>query len=91
MPGRATARRSWFTFALTVLVALQSATPACARSRLGHRGISRLAEKRLTPAARAAIATSHNTELIRNRYRFMVRTSQSHEAGSSIHSVRNPG
>jgi hypothetical protein len=55
MPGR-TSRRSWFTLALTLLVALQSATPAWAWGRLGHRVISRLAEQHLTPAAKAGVA-----------------------------------
>jgi len=42
--------------ALTVLVAAHSATPAWAWGRLGHRVISRLAEKNLNPKAKAAIA-----------------------------------
>ncbi len=42
--------------AIGILVALQVATPAWAWGRLGHRVISRLAEKNLTPAAKAAIA-----------------------------------
>jgi nuclease S1 len=41
---------------LTLLVTIHSATPAWAWGRLGHRVISRLAEKQLTPAAKAAIA-----------------------------------
>jgi nuclease S1 len=49
-------RRSWITSALILLVALQGTTPAWAWGRLGHRVISRLAEKNLTPAANAAIA-----------------------------------
>ena len=48
--------RRWFVLALTLLIALQSATPAWAWGRLGHRVISRLAEKHLTPKAKAAIA-----------------------------------
>jgi nuclease S1 len=48
-------RHPWFVIALTLLVALQSATPERAWGRLGHRVISRLAEKNLTPAAKAAI------------------------------------
>jgi nuclease S1 len=48
--------RSWFSVGLALLVALQTTTPACAWGRLGHRVISRLAEKRLTPKAEAAIA-----------------------------------
>ena len=55
MPGR-TPRQSWFAFALTLLVALQTATPAYAWGRLGHRVISRLAEKHMTPAAKAGVA-----------------------------------
>ena len=49
-------RRRWFVIALTLLVVLQATTPAWACGRIGHRVISRLAEKRLTPAAKAAIA-----------------------------------
>ena len=41
---------------LTLLLALQSVTPAWAWGRLGHRVISRIAEKQLTPTAKAAIA-----------------------------------
>jgi hypothetical protein len=55
MSGR-TPRRSWFAFTLALLAAIQAATPAWAWGRLGHRVISRLAEQRLTPAAKAAIA-----------------------------------
>jgi hypothetical protein len=55
MAGR-TRRHSRFTFALTLLVVLQPVTPASAWGRLGHRVISRLAQKQLTPAAKAAIA-----------------------------------
>jgi nuclease S1 len=55
MSGR-TPRRSWSTYVLTLLVALQTASPAWAWGRLGHRVISRLAEKQLTPKAMAAIA-----------------------------------
>jgi hypothetical protein len=39
-----------------VLVAVQTATPAFASGRLGHRVISRIAEKNLNPIAKAAIA-----------------------------------
>jgi hypothetical protein len=49
-------RCSLFTSVIMPLDALQSATPAWARGRLGHRVISRLAEKWLTPTAMAAIA-----------------------------------
>jgi hypothetical protein len=54
MPGR-TPRRSSFVIALALLVALQTATPAWAWGRLDHRVISRIAEKQLTPKAKAAI------------------------------------
>jgi nuclease S1 len=40
---------------IAFLAALQSTTPAWAWGRLGHRVISRLAEKQLTPTAKAAI------------------------------------
>ena len=49
-------RRCGRLIILTFLCALQSATPAFAWGRLGHRVISRLAEKQLTSSARAAIA-----------------------------------
>jgi hypothetical protein len=55
MPSR-TPSRPWFIVALAVLIAVQSATPALAWGRLGHRVISRFAEKQLTPTAKAAIA-----------------------------------
>jgi hypothetical protein len=55
MPGRPL-RRTCLVFSLTLLTALQTVTPAWAWGRLGHRVISRLAEKQLTPKARAAIA-----------------------------------
>jgi hypothetical protein len=48
-------RRRWSVIPLTLLVALQGARPVWAWGPLGHRVISRLAEKRLTPAAKAAI------------------------------------
>jgi nuclease S1 len=51
-----TTRRFAFTFVIALLTAFHVATPAWAWGRLGHRVISRLAEKRLTPAAKAAIA-----------------------------------
>ena len=47
---------SWFAFACCLLHALPTAAPAWAWGRLGHRVISRIAEKQLTPAAKAAIA-----------------------------------
>jgi nuclease S1 len=55
MPGRSP-RRSWLAFALTLVAALHTATPVWAWGRLGHRVISRLAEKHLTPKAKAEIA-----------------------------------
>ena len=55
MPERM-ARRSWFVPALAMVCVLKFATPAWAWGRLGHRVISRLAEKQLTPKAKAAIA-----------------------------------
>jgi nuclease S1 len=48
--------RSLVNAILTIAVALYTATPAWAWGRLGHRVISRLAEKQLTPQAKAAIA-----------------------------------
>ncbi len=55
MPGR-TPRRSWFVIFLTLLTTLQTATPAWAWGRLGHRVISRLAKKHMTEKARDALA-----------------------------------
>jgi hypothetical protein len=49
-------RRAWFIIALATLIALQTAPPVHAWGRLGHRVISRIAEKHLTPEAKAAIA-----------------------------------
>ena len=48
-------RRPYCIAAATLIVALQISTTALAWGRLGHRVISRLAEKNLTPAAKAAI------------------------------------
>jgi S1/P1 Nuclease len=48
--------RSSFVVVTTILSAFQLATPAWAWGRLGHRVISRLADKQLTPEAKAAIA-----------------------------------
>jgi nuclease S1 len=39
-----------------VLITLQTATPTWAWGRLGHRVISRLAEKHMTPASKACVA-----------------------------------
>jgi nuclease S1 len=49
-------RYLWITFALSFTVVFQCSSPAWAWGRLGHRVIYRLAEKQLTPAAKAAIA-----------------------------------
>jgi nuclease S1 len=48
--------RSWFVATLTLLTAIQAGPPAWAWGRLGHRVISRFAEKQLTPKAKVAIA-----------------------------------
>jgi len=50
------ARRYCFTTTIVLLAASQSATPALAWGRLGHRVISRLAERHLSVTAKAAIA-----------------------------------
>jgi hypothetical protein len=42
--------------AVTLLAAFQMPTPAMARGRLGHRVIARIAEKHMTPEAKAAVA-----------------------------------
>jgi hypothetical protein len=57
MPTRrsTTLRRALILF-LACLLILQSAAPAWAWGRLGHRAIARLAERHLSPAAKAAIA-----------------------------------
>jgi nuclease S1 len=54
-PRRRLHRRSWFFVAVATLIALQTATPAWAWGRLGHRVISRLAERRLTDKAKGGI------------------------------------
>ena len=54
MPGRMT-RRSSLVSAFTILIALQTPVPAWAWGRLGHRVIARLAERHMTPAAKAAV------------------------------------
>jgi len=56
MPIEKTRRSSRFVILLTLLVAFQTATPAWARGRLGHRVIARLAEKHMTPEAKAGLA-----------------------------------
>jgi hypothetical protein len=48
--------RSWFLGALAVLAPIHTTTPAWAWGRLGHRVIARLAEKNITPEAKAAVA-----------------------------------
>ena len=55
MPGR-TPRRSWFVSPSPFWSPSRPATPAWAWGRLGHRVISRLAEKHMTPEAKAAVA-----------------------------------
>jgi nuclease S1 len=47
---------SFFVVALTFLASFTTAIPALAWGRLGHRVISRIAEKQVTPKAKAAIA-----------------------------------
>jgi hypothetical protein len=54
--SRKTRRRSSFVSLLTLLVVLQTATPAWAWGTLGHRVIARLTEKLLRPEAKAAVA-----------------------------------
>jgi nuclease S1 len=56
--GQSTRRnvRSWLAFVITLLCILGAGTPTWAWGRLGHRVIARLAEKQLTPRAKAAIA-----------------------------------
>ena len=49
-------RFCWFIVVSSLLLALETATPAWAWGRLGHRVISRLAEQHLTPKAKAGIA-----------------------------------
>ena len=48
--------RAWFTLSLAAVIAATLSSPALAWGRLGHRVISRFAESRLTPAAKAGIA-----------------------------------
>jgi hypothetical protein len=48
-------RRPRLVGVLALLIALQSATPAWAWGRLGHRVIAQIAEKRLTPKAKEAV------------------------------------
>jgi nuclease S1 len=54
--SRHSSRSPWLVVALTLLIALPSASPVWAWGRLGHRVISRLAEQHLTPKAKATIA-----------------------------------
>jgi hypothetical protein len=53
---RRRSRRPSFVVALIVLVAAQTTTPVWAWGPLGHRVIAHLAEKHLTPAAKAGVA-----------------------------------
>ena len=48
--------RSLFVSALALLILFQMSAPVWAWGRLGHRVISRIAEKKLNPKAKAAIA-----------------------------------
>src|SRR5271157_4632570 len=56
--GKATRRRgrSLFVSALSLLLLFQVSAPAWAWGRLGHRVISKLAEKKHSPKAKAAVA-----------------------------------
>jgi len=56
MPIEKTRRSLRFVSLLTLLVAFQTATPALAWGTFGHRVIARLAEKHMTPQAKAAVA-----------------------------------
>lgn len=56
MPIAQRSRRPCLNIGLAMLIAFQAVTPAWAWGRLGHRVISRIAEKNLTPKAKAAIA-----------------------------------
>jgi len=47
---------AWFVVPVTLVVVLQAATPVWAWGRLGHRVIARLAERHMTPEAKAAVA-----------------------------------
>ena len=49
-------QRRWFVVGFTAMFLVQSAAPARAWGRLGHRVISRIAKQNLTPHARDAIA-----------------------------------
>jgi hypothetical protein len=49
-------RLSRFVVAFAFVVVFRTATTVWAWGRLGHRAISRIAEKQLTPRAKAAIA-----------------------------------
>jgi nuclease S1 len=56
MPITRRTRQACLIIGLAVLHTLQAANPVWAWGRLGHRVISRIAEKNLTPKAKAAIA-----------------------------------
>jgi nuclease S1 len=49
-------KNSWLAVATTVLLTLVASSPAWAWGRIGHRVVARLAEKRLTPKAKAELA-----------------------------------
>ena len=51
-----TRRSSWFVILLTLLVIFQTATPAWAWGALSPRVTARVAEKHMTPEAKAAVA-----------------------------------
>ena len=50
-----TIRSSTFIAPITLLIALQTATPAWAWGRLGHRVIARLAEQHMTAKTKEAV------------------------------------
>jgi len=54
-PRRSLGRFLW-SLAITSLIVPQCCSTACAWGRLGHRVIARLAEKHMTPDAKAAVA-----------------------------------
>ncbi len=57
--GRALPRRPYLIAHLAILSVVQAANTAHAWGRLGHRVISHLAEKQLTPKTKAAMAELH--------------------------------
>jgi hypothetical protein len=56
VPARPSSHLSWYIVAVTLLISFQTATPAWAWGRLGHRVISRFAKKHMTDRARDALA-----------------------------------